>query len=130
MEIVKFEGVCPVDAGDIAFADASAIEAEGGSVVSADIRGAYIVDVPPGRILMFYEVEGVESKDGVELEVPSGKLFIGDIAYAFPGDKVGQADWMKFLEKTDYLKVGMKGFYFVDTHGDGTFSVKAEIEKT
>ena len=132
--MIKFTCICGVDTGSIGFADLEYIKKNGGNFgKTCKKEGSKIIDIEPGKYKIKYNIPDsfVDGEvDGeVELDIDSGKLYVGDIGYMFSFKEMDHEIWHHFLHLTDYL-FDMEPFGFsVDTGADGDFEINLEIEK-
>lgn len=94
-------------------------------------RMCKIIGVEPGR----YEVTmGLDSWDGnvketATINVPSGKLFVGDSCYMFSSQEPADAHWGAFMTATGGLEYVPDEYFAVATGGDGNFDIDLTIQK-
>lgn len=126
---------CSVDAGNIGVADVAYLE-RNGAVTSGEQekelnRLGLLMNIEPGKYEFKIKVD--DSWDGEVEEigtiVTEGKIYVGDICYPFGSDVVEHSVWDKFLDKTDYLKIGGESMFIVNTGGDGAFDATVEFTK-
>ena len=118
---------CAVDTGQIAVADVEYLVANGAIVTKELRRWGMLIDVHPGTYEVKLDIADTCLGDvsGSGTIATSGKLYVGDISNPFPN----QSTWMRFLNKTDYLKNGGVRMFNVNTGGDGEFSVGFKLNK-
>jgi len=107
-----------VDAGNITVCDFAYLVEHG-----ADARrrkGFALLSVPPGRCAISVEIPWTaygRIRKKLTLDVTSGRLFVGDVGYAF------SRGWDEFLNWTNYLLEKNPRFRSFDTGADGGYKV-------
>lgn len=123
---MSIKGLC-VDTGGITFADLSCFTGQGGKVTKFSRNTTLTVKTEPGRYEVTYKIDGTwrgNLKGKFNIELPTGKLAVGDACYFFQDDD--DSIWMKYL---DNRKPRNKMSKLVDTGGDGQFLVTVIIKK-
>lgn len=115
-----------VDAGVLSVADYSWYIDKGGSPDLNNLHQSIIL--PPGKYTMTVTVMNTWNGDINEtfsINIPSGKLVIGDPCYGFKYENNKHDAWMDLLEGTDFLK-DMKDnrVKIIETGGDGCFDME------
>lgn len=107
-----------VDAGNITVCDFAYLVEHGAD--TSRRRGFALLSVPPGRCAVSVEIPGTaygRIRKKLTLDVTSGRLFVGDAAYAF------SSRWDEFLNRTNYLLEKSPRFRSFDTGADGMYRV-------
>ena len=117
----------PVDAGNVSFMDLDFMKKCGGDI-PPETDLVEVIPLEPGVYSIYYKVDCWKGKlsEKFDMHVPSGKLIIGDACYMFHG--APHDSWGKLLSRTEFLAKKFKGFYPVDTGGDGTFKFNVSIK--
>jgi hypothetical protein len=122
---MKFTQTFSVDAGNVGVIDEDYLKENGGLLKDPDLNKR--VDVPEGKYEILFRCGNtwrgkINTKKIIETK---GSLIFGDLCYLWNDhDK-----WMKFLDKTDYLKNGNEFFDTNDTGGDGGFKFNITINR-
>jgi hypothetical protein len=116
-----------VDAGNIVFADMGYLVKNGVEDFEPhadDASALAVLALPEGRKTLRVRIDTDPATDErFEIDVTSGRLYVGDVSHAFSDDDAYQ----RFLKKTKYLSVANRHMKPFDTGGDGEFRVVIEI---
>ena len=121
-----------VDAGNISVVDMGYLKRNGGQIGDTAKRCCKVVDIENGKYKVRVDIPS--SWDGhvtasKMLEVTSGQIAIGDMCYFFSIGEVEHAVWIKFLDKTKYLKSKSKKYLSISTGGDGELRAIVTLTK-
>ena len=122
---MKFIHTFPVDAGNVGVIDEDYLKENGGLLKDLDLNKK--VEVQPGKYKILFKCKNtwgspINNESIIETK---GSLIFGDLCYLWDNHD----NWMKFLDKTDYLKNGNEFFDTNDTGGDGGFKFNITINK-
>jgi hypothetical protein len=118
---------CGVDAGLMSIADFNFYPDEEHTQKEYSETGK-IIEVTPGKykVRLFIKDcwDGTVDKTGI-LNIPSGKIVIGDPCYGFDDHDL----WIKMLYEYDYFMIDDEKIISTSTGGDGCFDVKVTLER-
>jgi len=118
---VEYEDLS-VDAGNLSIIDSSKIT----NPQKFDDPVTRELELDPGRYRVKYSFRGWDGPSFGEeqMNIPSGKVIIGDACYSF------DTGWHEYLAETEYLlRTNDGSALFFDTGGDGSFDLGLEFTK-
>lgn len=123
----KVSGRFGVDAGNVSAYDFAYIKKNGGIWGEDASNNCKKIKVPSGQYTINYDIRNTYKGNakGERYIQTSGEIVFGDICYLF--SEVDDA-WMKFLEKTNYLRIDGKYGFSINTGGDGDFPAKFNLQ--